>query len=208
MRINLNLGDTQHIIAVARRHNLLRNQLAYTLATAYWETARSMKPVREMGGEKYLRRKRYYPYVGMGYVQLTWKRNYQFASQKLGVDFVKNPRKLLVREHASEILVLGMKEGWFTGKKLADYVTLWRSNFKGARRIINGTDRASKIAAIARDYDKALKAAGYGVKKAPVPKAPKVAKATPAAPEAQETTTGWLSSLISLLPSRKANNHA
>lgn len=160
--VNLTRGDTALIVETCREHGLLRNQAAYVLATAKWETAHTMKPVREYGGEKYLRSKRYYPYVGMGYVQLTWKSNYEKASRKLGVDFVKNPKLLLKPKYAAPILVIGSKEGWFTGKKLSDYITLNRSDFKGARRIINGTDKAADIAKIAREYDAALRAAGYG----------------------------------------------
>src|SRR5688500_20202109 len=102
--MDLNKGDTRLIIDTCQKHGLLRNQAAYVLATAYWETARTMKPVREMGGEKYLRSKKYYPYVGMGYVQLTWLANYQKASAKLGVDFGKHPELLLEAKHAVEIL--------------------------------------------------------------------------------------------------------
>lgn len=161
--MNMNLGDTRLIIGECKAQGLLRNQAAYVLATAYWETARTMKPVREYGGEAYLKSKKYYPYVGMGYVQLTWLDNYEKTSKKLGVDFVKDPKKLLESRHAVRILVTGMREGWFTAKKLSDYITLSKSDFANARRIINGIDKAASIAAIAREYDAALKAEGYGV---------------------------------------------
>ena len=161
--VDLNLGDTRLIIGECSKQGVLRNQAAYILATAFWETARTMKPVREYGGEKYLKSKRYYPHVGMGYVQLTWRENYQKASEKLGVDFVSDPRKLLIPEYAKTILVLGMIEGWFTGKSLSDYITLQKSDFINARRIINGVDRKREIADIAKDYDQALIDIGYGV---------------------------------------------
>lgn len=163
--LNLNLGDTQLIIKEAEMRGLLRNQLAYVLATTYHETAHTMKPIREGGGEKYLQSKKYYPYVGMGYVQLTWERNYKLASDKLGIDFVKNPKLLLEPKYAVEILVLGMIEGWFTGKKLSDYMTLKASDFVNARRIINGVDKKDLIAGYAKQYDALLLAAGYGVDK-------------------------------------------
>lgn len=160
--MNLHLGDTRLLIETCKKHGLLRNACAYVLATAYHETAHTMKPVREYGGETYLKKKPYYPYVGMGYVQLTWLANYQKASKKLGVDFVKNPRLLLKAEYAAPILVIGSRDGWFTGKKLSDYITLSRSDFTGARKIINGTDRAKAIADIAVGYDALLKQDGYG----------------------------------------------
>lgn len=187
--MNMSLGDTRLIVEACRRHGLLRNQAAYVLATAFWETARTMKPVREYGGEAYLKSKRYYPYVGMGYVQLTWLENYKKASQKLGVDFVADPRKLLIPEYAVEILVIGSRDGWFTGKKLSDYITLKKSDFVNARRIINGTDKASEIAAIARDYDTALRASGYGVDEpSPIP-----------TPRPDPTPTGFWAALASFI---------
>lgn len=162
--MNLTLGDTSLIFDMCKKYDLLRNQAAYVLATAYHESAHTMKPVREYGGEKYLKTKKYYPYVGMGYVQLTWDYNYKKAGNKLGVDFLKNPRLLLESKYAAPIIVLGMIEGWFTGKKLSDYITLQKSDFEGARKIINGTDKKKEIALIAIQYEKLLEATGYGVK--------------------------------------------
>ena len=160
--MNLTLGDTQLLIEACKTHGLLRNQAAYVLATAYHETAHTMKPVREYGGETYLKKKKYYPYVGMGYVQLTWDYNYKKASDKLGVDFLKNPKLLLESKYAAPIIVVGMVEGWFTGKKLSDYITLNTSDFTSARKIVNGLDKAELIADYAKQYDKLLKDIGYG----------------------------------------------
>ena len=160
--MNLKLGDTGLIIEECRKQGILRNQVAYILATAYHETAHTMKPVREYGGETYLRSKKYYPYVGMGYVQLTWDYNYKKAGDKLGVDFLKNPKLLLQSKYSVPILVTGMKEGWFTGKKLSDYITLSKSDFKGARRMINGTDKADLIAGYANSYNNDLIQLRYG----------------------------------------------
>lgn len=160
--MNLDLGDTRLLIEACKTHGLLRNQAAYVLATAYHETAHTIKPVREYGGETYLKKKKYYPYVGMGYVQLTWDYNYKKASDKLGVDFLKNPKLLLEPKYAAPIIVIGMMEGWFTGKKLSDYITLKVSDFKSARKIVNGLDKAELIADYAKQYDKMLKDIGYG----------------------------------------------
>ncbi len=160
--MKMNLGDTRAIIAACEKEGLSLKQAAYVLATAYHETAHRMKPVREMGGEKYLRSKAYYPYVGMGYVQITWISNYKKASDKLGVDFVKNPKLLLKPEYAAPILVTGMREGWFTSKKLSDYISGSKADYKGARRIINGTDKADLIAGYAKAYENLLSANAYG----------------------------------------------
>ncbi|MCG7507051.1 carboxypeptidase [Mesorhizobium retamae] len=182
---NMNLGDTRLIVDTCKKAGLLRNETAYVLATSYWETGRTMRPVREYGGETYLKSKAYYPFVGMGYVQLTWERNYRDWSRRLGVDFVASPRKLLEPQYAVRILVDGMRLGTFTGKRLSDYITLSKSDFVGARRIINGTDKAASIAAIARDYDASLKAEGYGVGGKPTVPAP-----------ANDNNQNWIARLI------------
>ena len=184
--MNLNIGYTQLILAECRASGLLRNQAAYVLATAFWETARSMEPVKETvqanhkdrnpSDAEVMRRldvalakgqlKRAYwrgGYFGRGFVQLTHATNYARAGKALNLNLTANPSQALNPDVAAKILVQGMLEGWFTGKKLADYITLSQSDFKGARRIINGTDKAAEIAAIAKDYDAALLADGYGV---------------------------------------------
>jgi hypothetical protein len=188
--MNLTLGDTNLIIKEASERGLLRNQLAYVLATAYHETAHTMKPVKEYGGEKYLKSKKYYPYIGRGYAQITWDYNYKKASQKLGVDFIKYPEKLLEPRYAAPILIDGMVYGWFTGKKLSDYITLIRSDFVGARRIINGTDKDSLIAEYAKRYNELLKTARYGTEK-PVESVPTV--------PVVDDTPWWLKLILRLL---------
>ena len=183
--MNLSLGDTRLIIDACKAKGVLRNQCAYVLATVFHETAHTMRPITEMGGMNYLKSKPYYPFIGRGYVQLTWEANYKKASAKLGVDFVKNPGLLLQAKYAAPILVVGMVEGWFTGKSLSSYITLSKSDFVGARRIINGTDKASLIAGYAQQYNDLLLTEGYGVAGRTAPKiAPEIPKTTPEIPKA------------------------
>lgn len=165
MKINLDLGDTRLIIAEGKKRGMLRNQLAYTVATAFWETARTMKPVREAYWKSEAWRKRnlrYWPWYGRGHVQLTWERNYKKAARKLGIPLDKDPDLALKSGVSVQVITLGMIEGWFTNKKLGNYVTLKKSDYRNARRIINGTDKAAQIAALAIQYDLALRAEGYG----------------------------------------------
>lgn len=115
-------------------------KLAYILATAWHETAHTMQPVTEYGGEKYLRSKKYWPYVGRGYVQLTWRANYE----KYGI--ADNPEKALEPEFAAAVMVDGMNKGAFTGRKLLDYFSDKKDDPVGARKIINGVDQAERIA--------------------------------------------------------------
>ena len=167
------------IIETCAAEGLLRNQAAYVLATAEWETNYTFEPVAEAywvkNAEAWRKKNlRYWPWYGRGFVQLTWEANYRKAGEKIGVDLIADPDAAMVPANAAKILVLGMKEGWFTGKALGDYITLQASDFVGARRIINGTDKAAKIAALAKTHDRDLLAAGYGVDApaAPTPTAP------------------------------------
>jgi len=133
----------------------LNTQMAYVLATVEWETARTFKPVREAYWLSEAWRKKnlkYYPYYGRGYVQLTWKNNYQTYSDLLNIDMVKNPDLALEPNTALFVLVHGFKVGTFTGRKISDYINIHMTDFLRARRCINGNDQASKIAALAQKY--------------------------------------------------------
>jgi len=170
MSVDLNLGHTRQILSAAMRHGLRRNEAAYVLATAFWETARTMEPVREAFWLSEAWRKknlRYYPWYGRGFVQLTWERNYHKASGELGIDLTTDPDRVMQPDISAEILVIGSRDGWFTGQKLGDYLTPETSNYRGARRVINGTDKAAAIAEIAREYETALTRDGYSGEKAP-----------------------------------------
>lgn len=165
MGVDLSLGYTRQILSAAMRNGLRRNEAAYVLATAFWETAHTMEPVREafwLSDDWRERNLRYYPWYGRGFVQMTWERNYHRASAELGLDLTSDPDKVMDPDISAEILVIGARDGWFTGKKLSDYLTPQESNYRGARRIINGTDKAAAIAEIAREYEAALLADGYG----------------------------------------------
>jgi putative chitinase len=160
---------------------------AYALATAYHETAHTMQPIPEKGGNAYF--KRMYDiqgnrpakarelgnltpgdgvkYHGRGYVQLTGRRNYQIAGQRLGVDLVNHPEKALEAEIAARIMIHGMVEGWFTSRKLPDDLppkgpALLRQ-FVLSRDIINGTDKDDEIAAYANDFQTGLQLGGYKI---------------------------------------------
>lgn len=166
------------ILAEAASRNTYVNRLAYILATTWWETAKTMQPVREAfyiskdeANAEAWRKKNlhYYPYYGRGYVQLTWKANYQKASDRYGHDFVGHPDDVMIPDYARRILFDGMELGWFTGKALDDYIDLIDepdskdlAEYAGARKIINGTDKAETIAKIALVFEAALRAADYG----------------------------------------------
>jgi putative chitinase len=151
-----------------------RRELAYCLATFKWETAHTMKPIDERGGNNYFN-KRYGPqtkvgkmlgntkagdgalFHGRGYVQLTGRRNYAKAKQLTGVDLIADPDRAKDSAVAYQIAIQGMKDGWFTGKKLSQFIKDGQSpNYEDARTIINGHDKAANIADIARRFNEVL----------------------------------------------------
>lgn len=133
----------------------LNTQIAYVLATVEWETAKTFKPVREAFWLTEQWRKKnlkYYPFYGRGYVQLTWRNNYEKYSQILGIDLVTDPDLALNSNIALFVLVHGFKTGTFTGRKLADFINDHQTDFVRARRCINGTDHDKAIAQLAEKY--------------------------------------------------------
>src|SRR5688572_29351341 len=76
------------ILRAAKSANWPLAFTAYALATACHETACTMQPVREafwLSENWRSRNLRYYPFYGRGYVQLTWKANYDKADRELGL---------------------------------------------------------------------------------------------------------------------------
>lgn len=161
--------------------------LAYVLATAYHETAHRMYPVREHLAESddeavaiFKKNARYANtsywhknhttgerYYGRGYVQLTWDYNYQRADKWFGIDqkkkknsFYWNADNALTPSKSVDITFEGMIYGWFTSQCLLRYFPYnERAQWRDARRIINGLDRADDIAVIAQNFLIAIDAA-------------------------------------------------
>ena len=121
-------------------------QQAYTVATIKHETGDTYRPIKEYGSEQYLRSKAYFPFVGRGYCQITWKDNYKRFGDLLKIDLLTKPELALDPDVSWRITELGMTKGLFTGKKLDDYFNNEVSNWIQARRIINRLDRAALIA--------------------------------------------------------------
>lgn len=154
---------------------------AYALGTADRETGGTMQPIKEYGGAQYFTRNYDVTgrdpvrarkmgnttpgdgprYCGRGYVQLTWKANYIKAGKALDLALELNPDMAMSPPIAAKIMVRGMSEGWFTGTKLADYITAEKCDFVNARRIINGLDHAKEIAAESGHYLAALRAGSW-----------------------------------------------
>jgi len=142
--------------------------LAYILATTYHETAQTMQPIAEYGkgkGKPYgvpdpVTGETYY---GRGYVQLTWKENYQKQDAKLalGGRLVTDADLALDPDVALQIIFGGMYDGDFTGVGLPKYITCTNvetdtTDFYNARKIVNGLDCASQIQGYAQAFTNAL----------------------------------------------------
>jgi putative chitinase len=165
-------------------------QEAYILATVWHETASQMQPIREMGGEKYLKSKPYYPWVGEGYVQVTWEANHR----KFGATA---PGQLLHNPIAMQALYDGMLKGMFTTKRLSDYINNNEKDYVNARRIVNGVDKASMIATYAEKFETALKHALWGSDESVVVPMPPPVERPPIAEPQQPR--GILKAIIDLL---------
>ena len=137
--------------------------LAYILATVYHECATTMWPITEYGSQSYLQGKEYWPYIGRGFVMITWEDNYRNASQQLSLtgsrDLVEHPELALDSLISARILFRGMAEGWFTGKKLGQYFNESKDDPVNARQIVNGNDDDDLIAGYHKQFLAALEAA-------------------------------------------------
>lgn len=152
--------------------------LAYMLATTFHETAYTMQPVKEYGGNSYFIR-RYYSnekirkqlgnlttsdavnFCGRGFVQITGRTNYKKMGAILGINLVNDPALAMQPEVAVKIMFEGMTTGKsfagdFTGKHLGNYFNKTTEDWVNARRIINGTDKAQTIAGYGRRFYQAL----------------------------------------------------
>ncbi len=157
--------------------------LAYMLATVRWETGHTFQPVKEKRASKdknprlWKIQNRYWSsgFFGRGYVQITWEKNYQKAGERLAGTaltlasgdltleadtLVNQPELVLQPPIAYAIASRGMREGWFTGKKLSDFIQDGKPpDYINARKIINGLDQAQTIATYASAFELVLRAA-------------------------------------------------
>lgn len=128
--------------------------LAYILATVWHEARFISQPEIGRGkGRKYgvphkLTGKVYY---GRGFSQITWYDNYLKFQNTLNLPLTTDPDTALNVPVAVAILFEGMTTGVtakdsFTKYQLHDFFNATKDDAVGARRIINGTDKAKLIA--------------------------------------------------------------
>jgi predicted chitinase len=135
--------------------------LAYIFATIKHECGDTWVPIEEKGSNNYLSKyftnptlKRWlsnlrlsdsWVYKGRGFCQITGRGLYKKIGDLIGVDLINHPELALQPDVASKIIIDGMLQGWFTGKKLLTYYDRGIFDSNNARRIINGIDKASVI---------------------------------------------------------------
>jgi hypothetical protein len=140
---NLSLDQTAYVLATARHESLMGNAMLEFASGSAYEGRLDLGNTRPGDGVRY---------KGRGFVQITGRGNYRDWSNRLGVDLLAAPQLAERPEIAARILVDGMRLGTFTGYRLDDFISGGNADFVGARRIVNGLDRAGDIAAYARTY--------------------------------------------------------
>lgn len=152
-------------------------RIAYMLATVKHECADTWRPIVEVGDRKYCakyesntslgrRLGNIYPgdgylYRGRGYVQLTGRDNYSKFNKRLpshlATDILSFPDKVLSPQVSFYIMMVGCRNGLFTGVCLAKYINDNGTDYRNARRVINGLDRADLIASYAVGIEKVIR---------------------------------------------------
>lgn len=134
-----------------------QRQIAYVLATAQHES-KDFTSLEEDYGRQQAVRIGYgggEDYFGRGYVHLTHLANYRELGRALGFgqELAENPKLAADPEIASQILVRGMRDGLFTGRRLDHYINAHQADYVNARRIVNGLDRAPEIGALGKHWE-------------------------------------------------------
>lgn len=129
--------------------------LAYILAQTKHETAGSMDAIEEHGKDSYFLRydirgnKRKalelgnkkagdgLKYKGRGNGMITGYTNYLRQSEKFGIDLVNKPELMLNLDVATPVMIEGVIDGDFTGKKLSNYYKNGSFDAWNARRVLN-----------------------------------------------------------------------
>lgn len=166
-----NVFGMEKVLDYAERHGTNFSHLPYIIATAWWETAQTMFPVKEaywMSESWRKRNLRYFPWYGRGLIQVTWESNYKRLWKEIGRTGPVDPEAFLEWNVALPALFVGMEKGLYTGKDLNDYIDDKDEGdeedlreFKNARRIVNIQDKATIIGKLALLFERALKAGKY-----------------------------------------------
>ncbi len=150
---------------------------AYILATIRYESGLSWRTDSEKGTPEAFQ-SRYGPgtrlgarlgntapddafrYRGRGFVFLTGKANYARYGALMGMGdrLVKDPDLLLEPAVAYRLTSEGMVKGWFSGRKLSDFISGDAADYVNARRVVNGLDHALDVSLAAGKIEQVLAA--------------------------------------------------
>lgn len=149
-----------------------RSWAAYMFATVLAECGPNFAPIEEKGKLPYFDRYDRPPlstqlgnklpgdgfrYRGRGYCQITGRGHYERFGKRLSTDLIDNPELALHPGISYRIMSEGMVHGLFTGVSLSNYLFETKKDYSNARRIINGMDKAAKIANDAMKFEICLK---------------------------------------------------
>ena len=156
----------ERIITICRREQLTIPQTAYVLATVRHESKMGLWMLDQASGWAFegrhhlgnVRRGDGPRYRGRGYIRIVGRRAYAAWEQELGLPLVAEPDRVTEPDVAAEIAVLGMKWGRFSGVPLSEHVNEGSIDYVGARRVVNGQDRAILVSRYAREYEAQLRA--------------------------------------------------
>ncbi|UXT99432.1 hypothetical protein [Agrobacterium tumefaciens] len=124
-------------------------------------------------------------YRGGGLDQRTGRKNYR----RVGLE--DKPDSVVDLAEASRVMIKDMIEGNYTGKKLSDFFSETIDDAEGARRIINGTDKAKLIAGYHKNFLDAIKAASLPLQK------PDTSHALATADDVKPSASGSVKTLLS-----------
>lgn len=156
----------ERLLGVCRREKLSTPQTAYLLATVHHESRMGLWLLDQESGWAYEGRHHLGNtergdgprYRGRGYIPIIGRIQYAHWEQTLGLPLLREPDLAAEPYVAAEIAVRGMRNGSFTGHYLAEYLNESDRDYLGARRVVNGQDRAVLVARYAQQYEAALRA--------------------------------------------------
>jgi hypothetical protein len=204
-------------------------ELSYDLGTSFHETAATMQPIMERGPRKYFNKYEPgtklgkilgntkpgdgFLFRGEGDVQNTGRSNAAKATRRLNkmfglnIDLEANPSLRGDPIISAHSLFLGNREGWWTGKALGRFIDGIDERddedvkeYIAGRGVVNGSDKAEKIAGHAVIFETALRGAGYGVNSLDAHSTPAQVPPSPiAAPEPVNGIAGILKYLVAAI---------
>ena len=164
----------QLIVETALHHGVSdERQIAYILATAEHES-QDFRRASEINGPSQALALGYSggeAFYGRGYVQITHDHRYLAMGEALGLGraLYDDPERAATDPRlAADLLVVGMQRGLYTGHALERYVNEAETDFVNARRVVNGVDRASDIAALAERWQAQVPSLIEHVRQGPV----------------------------------------